>query len=34
MFKDQKNCADKPMTVVSSILNGYGKAAPSRRNPA
>ena len=34
MFKDQPNCIDKPMTVVTSFLNGYGKAAPKRRNPA
>ena len=34
MFRDQPNCNDKPLTVVTTILNGYGKAAPKRRNPA
>ena len=34
MFKDQPNCANKPMTVISSVFNGYGKATPPRKNPA
>ena len=34
MFKDQPNCADKPLTVISSILNGYGRVVPPRKNPA
>ena len=34
MFKDQQGCNDKPLTVITTILNGYGKAAPKRRNPA
>jgi len=34
MFKDQPNCANKPMTVIASVLNGYGRAVPERKNPA
>ena len=34
MFKDQPGCNNKPLTVITTILNGYGKAAPKRRNPA
>ena len=33
MFKSQPDCADKPVSVVTTILNQYGKVAPKRRNP-
>ena len=34
MFKDQKGCNNKPVTVVATILNEYGKVIPKRRNPS
>ena len=34
MFMDQEHCNKSPLTVITTILNGYGKAAPKRRNPA
>ena len=34
MFKDQNECNDKPITVIATILNDYGKVSSKRRNPA
>jgi len=34
MFIDQPNCADSPLTVISSVFNGLGRATPPRKNPA
>ena len=34
MFKNQPNCNNHPLTIITTILNGYGKTAPKRRNPA
>ena len=33
MFMDKDGCNDKPVTMSATILNGYGEAAPKRKNP-